>query len=77
MSFQGHLKILENENFRSKLIKLLEISEFLLFSSFAALNSIKNNFKKYPKESGTRKLMIHACAVNVTLELLESLCFGP
>ena len=43
------------------MIQILEICECLLCSSFAAINSTKNNFKKYPKESLRKVVQENSC----------------
>ena len=51
MSFQVHKKLLENENFSLKVDQYLEICESLLFTSVKAINSTKNNLRKYAQKS--------------------------
>ena len=53
MSFQGHLKLIENENFHQKLITILEICEFLLSTLFTVIKKqtiTRKNIKKSLKK---------------------------
>ena len=49
MSFQGHSRLLESDNFTLKNVQIFEVCEPLLCSSLIAANSAKN-LEKYPKE---------------------------
>ena len=73
ISFQGHLKLLENGNFSLKLITLLEIYECLLFTSFRAIQNADSLQKivqvssLYPEKCSIFIILgflgIHTCAI--------------